>query len=340
MAPSAISPPYTPLPPNGKSLDTISDSIDALNLLKLQISRNAFHNEPTPSSTPQELSRKTSFSVGSEFTTVSSFDAEKDKSQFRQYDTPETPQSVIDEYTTQHKSQTVAYNLLQRNKFHFNKSARPVMTVWEAMEKLDKLIDPSDPDTNEGQIIHLLQTAEAMRRDGKPQWMQLVGLIHDLGKLLFFYGSAGTWDVVGDTFPVGCAFSDANILPHTFTANPDFNDPIYSTENGIYEPGCGIENIIMSWGHDEYLYLVMKDQSCIPREGLAMIRYHSFYPWHSKGAYRQFMKKGDEVLLEAVQAFNPYDLYSKSDEAPPSADELKPYYMTLINKFCPGPIQW
>lgn len=65
------------------------------------------------------------------------------------------------------------------------------------------------------QIDHLLQTAEAIRRDGKPEWMQvciiftclqinaylfliqLTGLLHDLGKLLLLFGSEGQWDVVG-----------------------------------------------------------------------------------------------------------------------------------------------
>lgn len=79
------------------------------------------------------------------------------------------------------------------------------MTIWEAMEKLNTLIDESDPDTSLSQIQHLLQAAEAMRRDGKPRWMQLTGLVHDLGKLLFFYGAEAQWDVVGDTFPIGCA---------------------------------------------------------------------------------------------------------------------------------------
>jgi len=296
------------MPRDGQHLDQISDSIDAINLLKSQMKAQ------TKASAPN--------------TSTSTFDASKDKTQFRQYESVTTPQHVIDEYATQHANQTVAYNLLQRSKFHFNKKSRPIMRVWEAMEKLDKLIDPSDPDTNEGQIMHLLQTAEAMRRDGKPEWMQLVGLIHDLGKLLFFYGSSGTWDVVGDTFPVGCRFDESNILHHSFAANPDFTNPIYSTENGIYEPGCGIENLMMSWGHDEYLYLVMKDQSSIPREGLAMIRYHSFYPWHSKGGYMRFMADGDETLLDAVRAFNPYDLYSKSDD-PPKVEELK-VCLTLI----------
>ena len=30
----------------------------------------------------------------------------------------------------------------------------------------------------------------------------------------------------------------------------------YNSKLGIYKEGCGIENVIMSWGHDEYLYHV------------------------------------------------------------------------------------
>ena len=51
--------------------------------------------------------------------------------------------------------------------------------------------------TSLSQIEHLLQTAEAIRRDGKPEWMQVTGLVHDLGKLLFLFESEGQWDVVG-----------------------------------------------------------------------------------------------------------------------------------------------
>ncbi len=109
--------------------------------------------------------------------------------------------------------------------------------------------------------------------------MQVVGLVHDLGKLLHLFGSEGQWDVVGDTFIVGAAFSDKNIYPETFAANPDSTDPIYSTLNGIYKPGCGLDNVLISWGHDEYMYTIAKEQSTLPKEGLAMIRYHSFYPY-------------------------------------------------------------
>ena len=81
--------------------------------------------------------------------------------------------------------------------------------------------------------------------------MQVTGLVHDLGKLLFFFGSQGQWDVVGDTFVVGCKFSDKVIYPETFENNPDSKDPVYSTEYGVYKPHCGMDNVLLSWGHDE-----------------------------------------------------------------------------------------
>lgn len=272
----------------------------------------------------------------------SKFDTEKDKNNFRNYD--DAVDRVKNFYREQHHKQTVAYNLAARNRFYNATRPRPEMTIWEAMEKLNTLIDESDPDTSLSQIQHLLQSAEAIRRDGKPRWMQLTGLIHDLGKLMVFdpeLGTQGQWDVVGDTFPVGCAFDERIIYPDTFAeGNPDAKNPDFNTKHGIYSPNCGLDNIMLSWGHDEYLYHVVKDQSTLPDEALAMIRYHSFYPWHREGAYRHLMCDKDWEMLKAVQAFNPYDLYSKSDGVP-DADKLKPYYMELIDEFFPNRvIKW
>ncbi|KFY97977.1 hypothetical protein V500_01831 [Pseudogymnoascus sp. VKM F-4518 (FW-2643)] len=316
MTPSAISPPLglSHADPDGLALEELSDDIDAVNLLKaaLKASTTTKQNEE------KDISEK------------SEWDAGKNKIQFRQYES--ACDRVCNFYKEQHEKQTVAFNLKAREDFR--SKTRAEMTIWEAMEKLNTLIDQSDPDTSLSQIEHLLQTAEAIRRDGKPRWFQLTGLIHDLGKLLFFYGAEGQWDVVGDTFPVGCAYDPAIIYHDTFKNNPDFNHPVYSTENGIYTRGCGMENVMLSWGHDEYLYNIVKDQSTLPAEALAMIRYHSFYPWHAGEAYTQFMVGRDAEMLEAVRAFNPYDLYSKSDEVP-SVEKLKPYYMELIDEFFP-----
>lgn len=80
--------------------------------------------------------------------------------------------------------------------------------------------------------------------------MQLVGLLHDLGKLLVFFGAQAQWEVVGDTFVVGCAFDEKIIYPDTFDRNPDTYEPRYSSEVGMYERGCGLDNVMFAWGHD------------------------------------------------------------------------------------------
>lgn len=51
------------------------------------------------------------------------------------------------------------------------------------------------------------------------------------------------------------------------------------------------------------------------------------------------MQPRDYKYLEAVLAFNPYDLYSKSDGAV-NIEALKPYYMGLIKKYFPDDLDW
>lgn len=253
-----------------------------------------------------------------------------DPDQFRRYEL--ALDRVKDFYQQQHEKQTVAYNIQAR--INFKTKVRDRMSVWDALIKLNKLLDESDPDTELSQIDHALQTAEAIRRDNKPRWFQCVGLIHDLGKLLYFYDAQGQWDVVGDTFPVGCRFSKSIIYYDFFKENPDYKNPLYNTKYGIYSPHCGLKNVMLSWGHDEYMYNLAKEQSTLPPEGLAMIRYHSFYPWHREGAYKYLMSDEDKKNLKIVQTFNPYDLYSKSDIRY-KVEELKPYYLELIDEFFP-----
>jgi inositol oxygenase len=93
----------------------------------------------------------------------------------------------------------------------------------------------------------------------------------------------------------------------------------------------------MSWGHDEYLYHVVKDY--LPDEALYMIRYHSFYPAHREGEYDYLMNDKDRAMFEWVRKFNPYDLYTKN-QAKPNVKELKPFYEDLINEYLPGQLRW
>ncbi|XP_072934778.1 inositol oxygenase-like [Epargyreus clarus] len=214
-------------------------------------------------------------------------------------------------------------------------------TIKDALIKLNDLVDESDPDIDLPNIVHAFQTAERIREDHPDDdWFHLIGLIHDLGKVMAFYEEP-QWCVVGDTFPVGCKWGKSIVYgDDSFKDNPDTYNTKYNTEYGMYEPNCGIEKLMMSWGHDEYLYRVLlHNKAKLPTEGLYMIRYHSFYPWHAGGDYGHLITKEDDKIKQAVLKFNQYDLYTKSAGIP-DIEALWPYYESLIDKYIPGVIEF
>ncbi len=252
----------------------------------------------------------------------------KESTEYRNYDSPQN-EAIKEFYRLNHTGQT--YDFVRGKEDDYLARNRRQMSMWEAMEFLNQLVDDSDPDTELSQLQHLLQTAEAIRADGHPDWFVLAGLIHDLGKILCLFGEP-QWAVVGDTFPVGCQYSDAVVYPEFFRYNPDYQNSTYQQPLGVYTEGCGLRCVHLSWGHDEYLYHIVKDY--LPEPALYMIRYHSFYAAHREGAYVYLMNDHDRAMFAWVKKFNPYDLYSKSD-APPSVSALRPYYEKLIAKYLP-----
>lgn len=258
---------------------------------------------------------------------------EKSKEEYRNYEDP-SRDTVREFYRLNHTHQSYAF--VQEKKKEFLKFNRKEMSVWDAFDFLNQLVDDSDPDTDLDQFQHLLQASEAIRADGHPDWMVLTGLMHDMGKVLCLFGEP-QWAVVGDTFPVGCAYSDKVVYPEFFKHNKDFNDPVFSTKFGVYSEKCGLRNVSMSWGHDEYVYQMLKDY--LPEPGLYMLRYHSFYAWHREGAYDHLLDDHDREMLKWVKLFNPYDLYSKCP-TPPDWKQLRPYYEDLVAKYLPSTIKF
>lgn len=261
----------------------------------------------------------------------------QDEESFRIFS--EENEEVKRTYKNMHTNQT--YDFVQKKFAHWTQFNKAEMTVMEGLEFLNTLIDESDPDVDVPNIYHAFQTAERIREQHPDQdWFQLVGLIHDLGKVMAIWGDP-QWCVVGDTFPVGCA-PDPSIAygVESFSDNPDLKNPLYNTKLGIYKENCGLDNVTMSWGHDEYMYRLLIHNKCkIPEEGLYMIRYHSFYPWHRSGAYDYLCSNKDREMMKWVNEFNQFDLYSKEDELP-DIDKLRPYYQSLVDKYCPGKLKW
>ncbi|XP_011498258.1 PREDICTED: inositol oxygenase [Ceratosolen solmsi marchali] len=285
--------------------------------------------------------------------TISSFDpsekfrpepiySDKLKSEFRDYSKDSNDpikERIRLTYLNMHTNQTVDFvRSKMKSWLQFNKCK---MNIKEALIKLNELVDESDPDSSLPNIVHAFQTAEKIRIDHPNEdWFHLTGLIHDLGKVMALYGEP-QWAVVGDTFPVGCDWANSIVYRDTsFINNPDGEDPRYNTKFGMYKPKCGLENLLMSWGHDEYLYQVLKhNKSTLPNCALAIVRYHSFYPWHAGGDYMYFCTKDDIDMLDYILMFNKYDLYTKNDEVP-DIDKLWAYYEQLIEKYIPGVLEW
>ena len=219
-----------------------------------------------------------------------------------------------------------------------------------------KTKDASDPDLDLPNKLHLLQTAEGIRRAGHPDWMQLTGLLHDMGKIMFLWGDGEDgqdgmspqgkqWALGGDTFVVGARIPDhAVVFPQFNKLNPDMANAAYNTEYGMYKPHCGLDELCFAWGHDEYMWrMLVANGTTLPREGLDMIRYHSAYPMHDKGAYRHLLKKEDLERLEWVKLFNRFDLYTKDggNDIRGNIDELWPYYKNLLDKYgLGGKLKW
>lgn len=176
-------------------------------------------------------------------------------------------------------------------------------------------------------------------------WLPLVGFLHDLGKVLAAkpWGELPQWAVVGDTFPVGAPFSMANVYAEQgfFKKNYDINiTDTYPGFFGKYKQNCGFNQVDMSWGHDEYGYAVLNRVThYLPKEALYIIRYHSFYPWHTprngQRGYTELANHYDWMMLPLLKAFQKSDLYSKADHRPNPA-ELHAFYIDLVKKFMPG----
>ena len=237
-----------------------------------------------------------------------------------------------------HESMIQKYQPLKRGRF----------SIKEVLKLLDNFVDPSDPDISLPNSVHAYQTAEKIRKDYPNEYeFQLCGLIHDLGKILYKFGEK-SWGIVGDTYVLGCEIPE-NVVFRKFSKNHGYDD-IY----GIYKKGCGIKNLKLSFGHDEYMYMVLKgneDKHKFREMYMDIIRFHSFYPWHTYDEYSYFMEKGDEEIKRNVLKLNDYDLYSKGDDINELClkdengewvirEEIEEYYDNLINKYFPEKLNW
>ena len=242
--------------------------------------------------------------------------------------------SVQDFYVSLYSNQSLEKERELREKY--SRLNHGVMTMQTALNLLDTFIDPSDPDLDVPNSVHAYQTAERIRmKYPNNKQLQITGLIHDIGKVLFNFGEPNYF-IVGDTYVLGAQ------IPNTVPYYHTIENPNKYAEYGIYKPHCGLENLTLSWGHDEYLYTVLmgnREKHKLEKKYMDIIRYHSFYPWHSREEYKHLLQNGDSYTLCNVKMFNQFDLYSKPDSKNISAG-VKNYYKKLITEIFPQPLNW
>ena len=137
---------------------------------------------------------------------------------------------------------------------------------------------------------------------------------------------------------MGCQFPESIVYYDTLKDNVDYGK---FDKLGIYNYGCGLDKLNITFGHDEYLYQVLKQNSnhSISERYMNIIRFHSFYPWHTGSDYYHFMNEKDKTILKDVLLFNDFDLYSKEDTEIVTP-EMKEYYDQILDEYFNGELNW
>lgn len=86
----------------------------------------------------------------------------KSKGSFRNYTSGPLLDRVFTTYKLMHTHQTVDF--VRRKRIQFGSFSNKKMTVMEAVDMLDDLVDESDPDVDFPNSFHAFQTAEGIRK--------------------------------------------------------------------------------------------------------------------------------------------------------------------------------
>jgi predicted HD phosphohydrolase len=202
-----------------------------------------------------------------------------------------------------HRSQTVEdVNALNAKYLAADAFPEP-LPVWDAVERLRLVSDPTDRELREvTQWTHTLQVVEGMERDGvRDDLLYVAAWVHDLGKLLLLT-SEDPANVVCDNYVVAGSAR------------------------------CGMDNCVVNWNHDEYVYLKLRP--LLPPDILWLVRYHSV----SVQACKDYFSDTDRALAARLLFnFRKYDKGTKSLTHQPVVDLDR--HRRLLEKFFPDPIR-
>ena len=235
------------------------------------------------------------------------------------------------------------------------------------------LCSSSDNDSSSESIClrsFCFYVAEQFRCNGHPDWLCLVALVHELGRCVRVVekreGIGGDqnrnddkddydWTVACRSRVIGCSpptrASVVGLHDEFRTLCHDEEDPLYSTELGAYEQGCGLSNVLMQWTGPEYIYFMLRHNGAmLPELALQIIRYFSLSDWHRRGEYSNLTNTSDESIRDIVSDFDEARRIARRECVRENVSELsdsdcdrlwESYYFPIAAKYgCDSDLSW
>ncbi|CAB1114725.1 unnamed protein product [Ectocarpus sp. CCAP 1310/34] len=254
--------------------------------------------------------------------------------------------------------------------------------IKDALDLLDRHHDPLQSGTVSKLSLAglMVLTAEDIREEGLPDWMQAIGLVHGLGRILYFLGedtvgaggacfgsggaAAGDSSAAAGVTPterecalgeyswvVGAPFPDGITCPSYNDDNDDALDERYGAgggkPTGMYREGLGLENVLLCFTGPEYMHMVLRNHGAtsIPPRGLAMLRLYPLEPWHARDGYAELESAVDKEMKRAVRQFDAIrrsTLHSVTVQRREANLERAwhNHLSDLVDKFFPGDLTW
>lgn len=208
-----------------------------------------------------------------------------------------------------------------------------------------------DAEASESWVIrHMLATAEAVRDDGHPDWLQLALFLRALGMLFLCWTddenaalrsiSAQEWLVdnstwvLGATIPSSAGFSELNELNRDHCNAAKTNDVAAQSQSGM-------EGVSLPWTPDEYLFRVLEfNKTSLPAEALQAIRLWSLKAWYEHDEYDELCAPQDFETKEWLRSLDMYNCVSDAAMKSVEPEKVMPYYLELADKYLPTVLQW
>jgi inositol oxygenase len=248
------------------------------------------------------------------------------------------------------------------------------MSIKDALNLVSSIpLNPSSCNNSSSRSISLrtfcYYAAEQLRRDGCPDWLVFVALIHELGHCVRLiekrekigedesnnvdnYMYDYDWTASCRSQIVGCSRpKQASPLHEEFRMLcPEEKDPLCNTILGIYEEGCGLSDVLMHWSGPEYMYWMLRHNGAmLPELALKCIRFFALLDWHSRGRYSDLTNTSDDMDRDFISDFDKARRVARR-ECEKYALELSDsecerlwhrYYCNIAAKYdCNGDLSW